>query len=125
MVARTVSQCMVTSLPNILRSVNYFYFFPTHGASLARFTRDSSAIKYGIEAEISLSFFFFLEISLLMGNDAPQVSQPIEVCQSQHGGPYATCTIFGWTLNGLLGRSQPKIPTANFADATADLTKMF
>ena len=34
-------------------------------------------------------------------------------------------TIFGCSLNGPLRRSQPKVPTANFVDATADLTKRF
>ena len=65
------------------------------------------------------------EIGLLIGSDAPRVLQPIEVRQSKHGGPYATRTIFGWTLNGPLGRKQPKIPVANFVETSADLTKRF
>ena len=65
------------------------------------------------------------EIGLLIGSDAPQVLQPREVRESKYGGPFATRTIFGWTLNGPLGRNQPKISTANFIDTNADLSKKF
>ena len=65
------------------------------------------------------------EIGLLIGSDAPQVLQPREVPESKYGGPFATRTIFGWTLNGPLGRNQPKISTANFIDTNADLSKKF
>lgn len=65
------------------------------------------------------------EIGLLIGSDAPQVLQPKEVRESKDGGPFATRTIFGWVLNGPLGRKEPKTPTANFIDTNANLTKQF
>lgn len=65
------------------------------------------------------------EIGLLIGSDAPRILQPIEVREGKHGGPFATRTVFGWTLNGPLGRKQPKMPTANFIETTADLSKRF
>lgn len=65
------------------------------------------------------------EIGLLIGSDAPRILQPIEVREGKHGGPFATQTVFGWTLNGPLGGKQPKMPTANFIETTADLSKRF
>ena len=54
------------------------------------------------------------EIGLLIGSDVPEALQPMEVCPSENGGPFATRTVLGWVLNGPLGRSKLKIPTANF-----------
>jgi hypothetical protein len=53
------------------------------------------------------------EIGLLIGSDVPEALQPIEVRPSENGGPFSTKTVFGWVLNGPLGRSKSKIPTAN------------
>ena len=33
-----------------------------------------------------------------------QALEPIEVLQSEDGGPYAVRTLLGWTINGALGR---------------------
>ena len=65
------------------------------------------------------------EIGLLIGSDAPQVLQPVEVRESKNGGPFATRTVLGWVLNGPLGRTGPKEPTANFIDANSNLSKQF
>ena len=65
------------------------------------------------------------EIGLLIGSDAPQVLQPKEFRESKNGGPFATRTIFGWVLNGPLGRKEDKVPTANFIDTTVTLSKQF
>ena len=65
------------------------------------------------------------EVGLLIGSDAPQVLQPKEFRKSKDGGPFATRTIFGWVLNGPLGRKKSKVPTANFIDSSAKLSKQF
>ena len=65
------------------------------------------------------------EVGLLIGSDAPQVLQPKEFRESKDGGPFATRTIFGWVLNGPLGRKERKVPTANFIDTSAKLSKQF
>ena len=65
------------------------------------------------------------EVGLLIGSDAPQVLQPKEFRKSKDGGPFATRTIFGWVLNGPLGRKKSKVPTANFIDTSAKLSKQF
>ena len=57
------------------------------------------------------------EIGLLIGNDAPEALQPIEVRQSENSGPYATRTVFGWAINGPLGRVGAHRSTANFIEA--------
>ena len=65
------------------------------------------------------------EVGLLIGSDAPQALQPKEFRESEDGGPFATRTIFGWVLNGPLGRKESKVPTANFIDTSAKLSKQF
>ena len=45
--------------------------------------------------------------------------------ESKNGGPFATCTILGWVLNGPLRRTGVKCPTANFVDSNARLGKHF
>ena len=66
-----------------------------------------------------------LEVGLLTGSDAPQVLQPKDFRESKDGSPFATRTIFGWVLNGPLGRKESKAPTANFIDTSAKLSKQF
>ena len=46
------------------------------------------------------------EVGLLIGNDCAEALEPREVRQSKDKGPYAVKTIFGWTINGPLGRKQ-------------------
>ena len=65
-------------------------------------------------------------MGLLIGSDAPEVLQPKEVRESCHNGPYATRTIFGWVVNGPLGRVQgPNFYTANFIRADTELSEQF
>ena len=40
------------------------------------------------------------EIGLLIGGDAASVMEPLEVCPSRDGGPYAVRTRLGWVLGG-------------------------
>ena len=51
--------------------------------------------------------------------------QPKEFRESKDGGLFATRTIFGWVLNGPLGRKESKAPTANFIDTSAKLSEQF
>ena len=44
------------------------------------------------------------EVNLLIGVDVPDAVQPLEFPKSKSGGPFAVRTIFGWALNGPLGR---------------------
>lgn len=48
------------------------------------------------------------EVSLLISSNVPDVVQPLEVIHTSNGGPYATRTALGWTLNGPLGRHKAK-----------------
>ncbi|XP_028419080.1 uncharacterized protein LOC114544724 [Dendronephthya gigantea] len=61
------------------------------------------------------------EVGLLIGSDVPEVLQPLEVRKGNNGGPFATRAIFGWVLNGPLGRRVNQPPTSNFADANPTL----
>ena len=58
------------------------------------------------------------EIGLLIGCDVPEVLEPIEIRRSKDGGPYATKTIFGWVVNGPLGRNSSTEHIANYLQAT-------
>ena len=58
------------------------------------------------------------EVGLLIGCDVPEVLEPKEIRRRQDGSPYATRTIFGWVINGPLGRSSTtSCSTVNFVKA--------
>ena len=66
------------------------------------------------------------EIGLLIGSDVPEALQPMEVRQSENGGPFATRTILGWVLNGPLGRERKATSsTSNFLQTTVNLEQQF
>ena len=65
------------------------------------------------------------EIGLLIASHVPEVLQLREMRESKNGGPFATHTILRWVLNGPLGCTGVKRPTANFVDTNAKLTKQF
>lgn len=54
------------------------------------------------------------EVGLLIGNDVLIALQPKEVKESDSGGPYATRTSWGWTVNGPLGRNGHQNATTTF-----------
>ena len=65
------------------------------------------------------------DVGLLIGCNVPEVLEPIEI-RSQNGGPYATRTIFGWVINGPLGRNGTSESTTNFVQAVnVSLEKQF
>ena len=71
---------------------------------------------YGIKADVGL----------LIGSDVPEVMEPKEIRPSKNGGPYATRTVFGWVVNGPLGRAQAAdTRTANFIKADVELSEQF
>ena len=51
--------------------------------------------------------------------------QPREVRKSKDSGPFATRTIFGWVINGPLGRKGSQKHIANFVQADAQLNQQF
>jgi len=65
-------------------------------------------------------------VGLLIGCDASDVLEPKEIRASRNGGPYATRTIFGWVVNGPLGRARSSPSrTANFVNADLQLNEQF
>ena len=46
------------------------------------------------------------EVGLLIGGNAGSVMEPLEVCPSQGGGPYAIRTRYGWVLGGAEKRTK-------------------
>jgi len=61
------------------------------------------------------------EIGLVIGRDVPQALRPMVFKASKNGGPFATRTKLGWVINGPLGRTTLKSPTANFVQANKTL----
>ena len=57
------------------------------------------------------------DIGLLIGCDVPKALEPHETRVSQGQGPFATRTIFGWTVNGPLVRMGQPQPVCNFVKA--------
>ena len=65
-------------------------------------------------------------VGLLIGNDNPTILEPLEVINSEQGGPYAVKTIMGWTINGPLGRYTSKMNnTVNFVSGDTTLSQQF
>ena len=65
-------------------------------------------------------------MGLLVGSDAPEILRPKKARESCRNGPYATTTIFGWVVDGPLGRTQDFVQyTANFIRADVELSKQF
>ena len=65
------------------------------------------------------------DVGLLIGNNCPAALQPGEVRTSQNGEPYAIRTVFGWAINGPLGKEKSSNPTANYIDANKQLNQQF
>ncbi|KAK3727377.1 hypothetical protein QZH41_006033 [Actinostola sp. cb2023] len=65
------------------------------------------------------------DVGLLIGCDVPEALQPQDIRISQNGGPYATRTLLGWTVNGPLGKRGNNTPTANHIRADAELSHQF
>ncbi|XP_044166815.1 uncharacterized protein LOC122950873 [Acropora millepora] len=65
------------------------------------------------------------EIGLLIASDVPEALDPLEVKNSEHGGPYASRTRIGWVVNGPLGRyHQGSHATSFFVKADTELQRM-
>ncbi|XP_028402120.1 uncharacterized protein LOC114525110 [Dendronephthya gigantea] len=64
-------------------------------------------------------------VGLLIGNDVPKALEPKEVRESSGAGPYAVRTVFGWTINGPLGRNKTARRCANFIRSDHDLNEQF
>ena len=45
------------------------------------------------------------QVELLIGQDCPHILMPLEVRASEQGGPFATRTLFGWSINGPLAET--------------------
>ena len=65
------------------------------------------------------------DIGLLIGCDVPKALEPHETRVSQGQGPFATRTIFGWTVNGPVVRMGQPQPVCNFVKADEELTQQF
>lgn len=65
------------------------------------------------------------DIGLLFGCDVPKALELHETCVSQGQDPFATQTIFGWTVNGPLVRMVQPQPVYNFIKADEELSQQF
>jgi len=60
--------------------------------------------------------FVKAEISLLIGNDCPQLLEPKEVRTTTPGGPTAVRTVLGWVIDGPLLRKGNQGATSNYIE---------
>ena len=66
------------------------------------------------------------KVGLLIGYDASEALAPKEIIPSCNSGPYAARTIFGWIINGPLGRSQSSVTRAShFIKTGVELDELF
>ena len=65
------------------------------------------------------------DVGLLIGCDVPKALESHETRLSQGHGPFATRTIFGWTVNGPLVRMGQPQPVCNFVKADEELSQQF
>ena len=64
-------------------------------------------------------------VGLLIGNDVPKALEPKKVKKSNGTGPYAVKTVFGWTINGPLGRNAGLYRAANSIRVDSTLNEQF
>ena len=65
-------------------------------------------------------------VGLLIVSDNPKALEPREIKQSRRKGPFAVRTVFGWTLNGPLGReSTGGSHTVNLVKEDIELEELF
>ena len=62
------------------------------------------------------------KVTLLIGQDNPDVLIPVAIKKGKPGDPYATKTLLGWSLNGPLGGTRQHAATTNFVQADQDLS---
>lgn len=62
---------------------------------------------------------------MLIGSDLPKALEPHEVRMSQIRGPFVTTTVFGWTVNGPLGRMGGEQSSTNSIRAHKELIEQF
>ena len=66
------------------------------------------------------------QVGLLIGNDNPKALEPREIKLGRRKGPFAVRTVFGWTINGPLGRkSTGGNHTANLVKGDIELEEKF
>ena len=87
--------------------------------------KQSDVDKFPYLKDIQIPKMDAPDIGLLTGNDVPKALEPREVRQCEGQGPYATKTVFGWTINGPLGRSSKSSRTTNFVRAGNELNQQF
>jgi len=65
------------------------------------------------------------DIGLLIGCDVPKALEPHETRVSQGQGPFATRTVFSWTMNGPVVRMGQPQPVCSFVKADEKLSQQF
>ena len=66
--------------------------------------------------DIEIPDYDLHEVDLLIGLDAPDVLQPLEIRSGERGSLYATRTLLGWTINGPLGISKSTASVSYFVE---------
>ena len=63
------------------------------------------------------------EVGLLIGNNIPEAAEPLEVINSQDGGPFAFRTVLGWAVCGAKRANRPQRISSHRISVKTDLNE--
>ncbi|XP_003724582.2 uncharacterized protein LOC100890015 [Strongylocentrotus purpuratus] len=63
------------------------------------------------------------DVGILIGNNIPKASEPLEVIHSEHDGPFAFRTLLGWAVCGLSKSDESQRISAHHVSVQADINQ--
>ena len=124
--AKSKAEMCVTSLEvsdaenkNVLE-LPQVYARPVLPISLENMGQVEDASSWEHLRDVNLPLVDANHVTLLIGQDNPDALVPVDVRKGKAGEPYATKTLFGWTLNGPLGGIRRYTASVNFIKVDHD-----
>ena len=97
------------------------YSKPSLPVNLDNLGKPEDLSKWNYLRDVDLPRINAEKVTLLIGQDNPEALVPTDFRKGAAGEPYATKTVFGWTLNGPLGGVRRHVATANFVHVDREL----
>ena len=97
------------------------YARPLLPVSLENMGQEEDASSWEHLRDINLPLVDANHATLLIGQDNPDALIPFDARRGKVGKPYATKTLFGWTLNGPLGGIRRNSASVNFIQVDHNL----
>ena len=99
------------------------YSRPSLPVNLDNLGKPEDLSKWNHLRDVDLPRINAEKVTLLIGQDNPEALVPTDLRKGAAGEPYATKTVFGWTLNGPLGGVRRHVATANFVHVDRELNE--